>query len=552
MRTFRKLISSLLTLTIAFSIVPSVYSSVNASTAYTYYTTSQGIYPVFNDETQIAEYVKTCILNNQVADFYYSGDLEYYGPAIKDFISSIFSKVIAHDGNGSHGDYLNYNRLDYTYQYTHWTVSGLYLFKFTYDSRTSAEQESALQSKIDSIISSLSLDEKNDYQKVLAIYSWITSHITYDNSVNENTSKADLCYTAYKAAINGSSVCEGVSLLFYRLCLDAGLDCRIVSSDNHAWNIVKVGDSYYNADATWDLGVNPSSYRYFLQPSSGVFAQEHTFTDSLYSVYEIASTACDSAAFSDLNTVTVNSNVTSFVQRLYTVVMNRDYDDSGVRYWGVKLTLGSMNGADVARNFFYSSEFSNRTLSDSQFVGILYSTFFDRAGDEGGTSYWLSLLSSGTSRNEIIERFINTAEWANICLNYGITSGTSVAPTVSITPSDNIIAFAERMYTTALNRASDPSGLQYWSTELASRRISGAAVAENFFFSAELIGQNLSNKEYVNRMYRTFFGREADTTGFDYWVGLLNNGTSRHDVFDGFVNSDEFDQICQSYGIIRS
>ena len=37
-----------------------------------------------------------------------------------------------------------------------------------------------------------------------------------------------------------------------------------------------------------------------------------------------------------------------------------------------------------------------------------------------------------------------------------------------------------------------------------------------------------------------------------YIVSLcLNDGLSRKEVFDGFVGSDEFTAICESYGITR-
>lgn len=36
-----------------------------------------------------------------------------------------------------------------------------------------------------------------------------------------------------------------------------------------------------------------------------------------------------------------------------------------------------------------------------------------------------------------------------------------------------------------------------------------------------------------------------------YWSGLLNSGTSRQQVLFGFVNSIEFNNVCNSYGIVR-
>ncbi|MBO4635601.1 MAG: DUF4214 domain-containing protein, partial [Clostridiales bacterium] len=67
----------------------------------------------------------------------------------------------------------------------------------------------------------------------------------------------------------------------------------------------------------------------------------------------------------------------------------------------------------------------------------------------------------------------------------------------------------------------------------------------------EFMNQNVSNTDFVNRLYRTFMGREADEDGFNAWVAQLDSGVSREEVFYGFADSPEFGRICAAYGIIR-
>jgi hypothetical protein len=50
-------------------------------------------------------------------------------------------------------------------------------------------------------------------------------------------------------------------------------------------------------------------------------------------------------------------------------------------------------------------------------------------------------------------------------------------------------------------------------------------------------------------MYEAFFDRPADAGGYNNWIGLLNGGSSREFVFSNFVNSTEFTNICNKYGI---
>lgn len=90
-----------------------------------------------------------------------------------------------------------------------------------------------------------------------------------------------------------------------------------------------------------------------------------------------------------------------------------------------------------------------------------------------------------------------------------------------------------------------------WAHQLANQRDTGTGAARGFFFSEEFTGQNVDNGEYVARLYRTFMGREPDQAGYDAWVGQLDSGISREEVFNGFAQSVEFTRICASYGIIR-
>ena len=44
--------------------------------------------------------------------------------------------------------------------------------------------------------------------------------------------------------------------------------------------------------------------------------------------------------------------------------------------------------------------------------------------------------------------------------------------------------------------------------------------------------------------------RNPDPSGFNAWVGALDSGATREQVFNGFVKSPEFVAICEKAGII--
>ncbi|MBO4636699.1 MAG: DUF4214 domain-containing protein [Clostridiales bacterium] len=248
---------------------------------------------------------------------------------------------------------------------------------------------------------------------------------------------------------------------------------------------------------------------------------------------------------------TPETGVAGFVERLYTIALDRPSDPVGKADWIAAVTERGQTGADVARGFLYSPEFLNKDVSNEDFVRTLYRTFFDREPDTEGYNAWVAALNNGTPKQEIIEGFINSTEWANLCLWYGIKNGGTGVPNITVEPNDMTIGFCRRLYTTCLCRDAEQDGLMAWARQLANQRDSGTGAAHGFFFSNEFINQNVSNEEYVTRLYRTFMDREPEAAGYEAWVAQLNNGVSREEVFRGFAQSVEFARICTAYGIIR-
>ena len=244
----------------------------------------------------------------------------------------------------------------------------------------------------------------------------------------------------------------------------------------------------------------------------------------------------------------VNNNdegVKGFASRLYTVALNRDAEQSGLEYWANELSAGRVDGAAAARAFINSDEFKSMKLNNSDYLAVLYSVFFNRDMGAEERDYWLSELKTNATRESVLEGFIGSNEWKDICKQFGINPGSPVAVNTGVS------GFANRLYVAALGRDADQAGLDYWVGELTSKRSTGTSAARQFIFSQEFINSKVSNKEFINRLYVLFMNREADEGGFNYWNSLLNSGSSREDVFNGFSTSEEFANICISYGIDR-
>ncbi len=238
-------------------------------------------------------------------------------------------------------------------------------------------------------------------------------------------------------------------------------------------------------------------------------------------------------------------HASGFVYRLYDCTFGRLPDDEGRDYWYGLLNSQTITGGQAAKDFIKSPEFISMNYSDEEFIKVLYTVFFNREPDSAGMEYWIGKVSSKEiSRNDCVDFFINSQEWADMCAVYGIRSGTNIMPKVNVGPSEMVADFTENLYKTALNRDPDCSGMAYWALLLSSHRITGEEVGLEFFLSKELQDQNISNEEFVKRLYITFMGREGEPDGMNYWIDLLNGGTSRRTVVLGFTRSEEYLNRC--------
>jgi len=125
---------------------------------------------------------------------------------------------------------------------------------------------------------------------------------------------------------------------------------------------------------------------------------------------------------------------------------------------------------------------------------------------------------------------------------------------IGITPlfaatNEKVQEFVTRFYTQALERQPDATGLNSWTSQLASSTVTGAQFSSNIIFSPEFSAKNKNNEEFVTILFRSCYNREPDAAGFDSWINLLNAGQSRQFVLAGFTNSVEFKNICTAAGI---
>lgn len=138
------------------------------------------------------------------------------------------------------------------------------------------------------ILAELGTSQMSDYSKVKAVHDYVCALITYTNDVDNASS-------VYGAYVRGEGLCNSYALCMYKLLVEAGVPCHWIGgsagtgrdSAGHAWNIVKLGDQWYNLDATWDDADNDKiSYDYFLKGTADFdeadTSQVHTMDNEYY------------------------------------------------------------------------------------------------------------------------------------------------------------------------------------------------------------------------------------------------------------------------------
>jgi len=164
----------------------------------------------------------------------------------------------------------------YKYQYTpKGSVADITLvFNVTANNLESSKSEFEAAAKL---ITDETYGSYTDYDKERIAHDTLIGKVKYDANAPMNQS-------AYSALVYGRTVCAGYARALQYVLQQLDIPCYYVTGyagENHAWNIVKLSDGYYNVDSTWD-DTNPNTYDYF-NCSDADYASDHMRRDlSIY------------------------------------------------------------------------------------------------------------------------------------------------------------------------------------------------------------------------------------------------------------------------------
>lgn len=229
-------------------------------------------------------------LNNKTANYIYSEkkNLYYSSAEYCNNLADVKKSLINHMYNKDSSFTINYkgdfstlendftgvlndiektdDYLAFSYSYVKWSAQGydgnVNVVTFALDYLATKDQESYVNQKVTSILSTIIKSSMNDDDKEKAIHDYIVKNVTYDQSYSY--------YSAYDALSRGTAVCQGYALLAYKMLKQAGLNVKIVTGsaggESHAWNLVEIRSKWYQLDCTWDdpvPDIGAISYDYY-------------------------------------------------------------------------------------------------------------------------------------------------------------------------------------------------------------------------------------------------------------------------------------------------
>ena len=117
------------------------------------------------------------------------------------------------------------------------------------------------------------------------------------------------------------------------------------------------------------------------------------------------------------------THIKNFINPFYEHFLNRKPRVDELNKWADELESNNKTAADLASEIFSSSEFTNKKISDQEFITILYRSLLRREPDKKGYEKWLNDLKQEESRKFILSEFIDSHEFIGHCNKYSIKPG---------------------------------------------------------------------------------------------------------------------------------
>jgi len=112
----------------------------------------------------------------------------------------------------------------------------------------------------------------------------------------------------------------------------------------------------------------------------------------------------------------------NLISSLYQSILGREADTGGLAFYTAKL-VGGTSAQQIAAELFNSSEYLNRSVTESNLVSGLFQSILGRSASAADLDFYMNKISSGYSANQIAAEIFNSQEYEGIKSLRGFASG---------------------------------------------------------------------------------------------------------------------------------
>jgi transglutaminase-like putative cysteine protease len=108
--------------------------------------------------------------------------------------------------------------------------------------------------EIQKLATEITMGLKTNEEKSKAIFKWVASNITYDAESYFHDPSNPRYYSSLETLRDKQALCSGYANLNAALHRSVGIEAKVVYGEGHAWNEVKISDSWQEQDPTYGSG----------------------------------------------------------------------------------------------------------------------------------------------------------------------------------------------------------------------------------------------------------------------------------------------------------
>ena len=112
------------------------------------------------------------------------------------------------------------------------------------------------------------------------------------------------------------------------------------------------------------------------------------------------------------------SETKKFIKNLYFNFYNRSPSKDELSFWAMNLEWNIMSYYDVLNSFVNNSKILGKNLSEEEYVSVLYKVVLNREVDGEGLKFWVDKLNGGANHNDVLNDLLNSDEFKALSENY--------------------------------------------------------------------------------------------------------------------------------------